>query len=152
MPCRGLYLALTPDQEPRLLACLSDDEVIALVQEIEEEWDEEHLCQTDKAWDAIHRVLGDDERVVLGGKSLYEGDEYIVTYLTASDVAQLAPQLQPIPEEWFRERYFALKASDYADFVSEEDFGYSWEYFQCIRKFFQQSAQQNRPIIFTVDQ
>ena len=171
MACRGVYFALTPEQEKRLLACRSDQELTDLViEEIETQWDEEHLCETDKAWDAIHRVLGDGslkpkrktslERVVLGGKSLYKGNDYIITYLSAAEVAELARELQPITESWFRDRYFALKKktffpigrSDYADFVSEEDFQYTWEYFQLIRDFFQKTAAEHRSIIFTVDQ
>ena len=171
MPCRGVYFALTPAQEQRLLACRCDDDLINLIyEEIEVEWDEEHLCQTDKAWDGIHRVLGDGtlspkgkislERVVLGGKSLHKGDDYIISYLTAAQVAELAPQLLAVTEPWFRERYFALAKktffsigrSDYADFVSEEDFEYCWAYFESIRDFFQTAAQENRPIVFTVSQ
>ena len=57
MPCRGVFFALTHVQEHRLLACRCDDDLINLIyEEIEVEWDEEHLCETDKAWDGIHRV------------------------------------------------------------------------------------------------
>jgi hypothetical protein len=170
MACRGVYFALNPDEEQRLLSCSSDDEVRAAIEQIEESWDAEHLQETDKAWDAMHRCLGNGTlkpqsktslaRVVLGGKRLYSDDDYIVSYLTAPEVRELARELLPISEQWFRERYFALKKkrifffgdSDYAPFVSEEDFGYTWAYFDDVRTFFQKAAAENRPIIFTVDQ
>jgi hypothetical protein len=100
------------------------------------------------------------ERVVLGGKSLHKGDDYIISYLTAAEVVDLAPQLLTVTEPRFRERYFSLLKktffpigrSGYAEFVSEEDFGYCWAYFESIRHFFQKAAQENRAIVFTVDQ
>src|SRR3954462_1331162 len=98
MACRGVFFALTPDEEGRLLASSTDDEVMALIDEIEEKWDAEHLQETDKAWDAMHRCLGDGsmkpknktslERLVLGGKHFHSGDEYIVSYLMASEVRE----------------------------------------------------------------
>jgi hypothetical protein len=43
MACRGVYFALTPEQEQRLLACRTDRELTdVVVEEIEEEWDDEY--------------------------------------------------------------------------------------------------------------
>jgi hypothetical protein len=169
--CRGVYFALSSEQEQRLLAARSDDDLMTVVESIEEQWDEEHVCETDKAWDGIDRVLGDRslsqkgkismERVILGGKSLHKGEDYVMRYLTAAEVTDLAPQLLTVTEPSFRECYFALAkktfftivpSDSYAEFVSEEDFGYCWAYFESIRDFFQKAAQENRAIVFTVDQ
>ena len=60
--CRGVYFALTQDEEQRLLQCGDDDSVLSLIQEdIEARWDADHLLELDKAWDAIHRCLTDGE-------------------------------------------------------------------------------------------
>ena len=59
MSCLGLYLALSPEQEKRILGIRSDGELIEVIHEIEEEWDEEHLEEVGKSWEAIHRTLGD---------------------------------------------------------------------------------------------
>ncbi|WP_339613695.1 DUF1877 family protein [uncultured Rubinisphaera sp.] len=56
MACRGVHFALTEEQRSQLLAIVeSQGDVIGFIQEdIEELWDTEWLCETDKAWDAIH--------------------------------------------------------------------------------------------------
>lgn len=170
MACRGVYFALSADEEQQLLACSSDDCVIEAVQSIEEKWDAGRLVEVDKSWEAIHRCLGDGSlsskqssslaRVVLGGKSLYAGADYIVRHLGAAEVCQLAAEIKPVSQEWFRERYFALGkkrfglyfASNYGEFVSHEDFEYSWNYFEAVREFFQNACREGRAVVFTVDQ
>ena len=55
MACRGVHFALTDDDRAKLLIATRDDDVLSVVQkEIEERWDTDWLCETDKAWDAIH--------------------------------------------------------------------------------------------------
>jgi len=56
--CRGVHFAITESDAARLLGAPDDTRVLEIIQdEIEEQWDEEWLYQTDKAWDAIHRCL-----------------------------------------------------------------------------------------------
>jgi hypothetical protein len=65
MACRGVFFALTSAQKEHLLALDSDGKRLEYIQEgIEVPWDETHLMQTDKAWDAIHRCLTDGTLVV----------------------------------------------------------------------------------------
>lgn len=82
MGCRGVFFALDECNRKKLLSASCDDEVLSIVtEEIEEQWDQEWLCETDKAWDAIHRCLSDGTlniaiktplaKCVLGGKHLY---------------------------------------------------------------------------------
>nr|BFE74307.1 hypothetical protein GCM10020092_076080 [Actinoplanes digitatis] len=56
-----MFFALTAEQEAALVATRDDDEVRAFVEEVEMgDWDGEPLdCETDKAWDAMHRCLSD---------------------------------------------------------------------------------------------
>jgi hypothetical protein len=60
---QGVYFAVTADQERLLLAAGDEgdtDTVGELLEDIEENWDEADLSvDTDKAWDAMHRCLGD---------------------------------------------------------------------------------------------
>lgn len=52
MGCRGVHFAITDEQAQRLLAAEdqdSDDAVLAIIEEIEEAWDEEFTAETDKA-------------------------------------------------------------------------------------------------------
>jgi hypothetical protein len=56
----GVHFAITDEQRAKLEACKTDDERKIVVQEeIEEDWDEANAMETDKAWDAIHRCLGE---------------------------------------------------------------------------------------------
>ncbi|MEO0477290.1 MAG: DUF1877 family protein, partial [Planctomycetota bacterium] len=110
MPCRGVYFALTDEQENQLLSLVGNDEaVINYIQmEIEEQWDRDWLCETDKAWDAIHRCLTDGRltyesttplhKVVLGGQYLYQGDGYIASFVPVSDLVVIASELVGITE------------------------------------------------------
>jgi hypothetical protein len=143
---------------------------MCVVGEIEERWDEQWLVETDKAWDAIHRCLGNGklqskganslECVVLGGRQLHKSSDYIVSFLTADQVRDSYSAISPLTEEWFREKYEALgrkrfgifSSSDYAGPISEDDFQCTWSYFNDVRQFFSRAASANRSTIFTVDQ
>ena len=59
MSCLGLHLALTAAQRQSLEALSHPQERIDYIEELTEPWDEEFLQPTEKAWDAIHRCLGE---------------------------------------------------------------------------------------------
>ena len=107
MACRGVLFAITKEQADKLRDASGHDEVVLSIvqEEIEGAWDEEHLCETDKAWDAIHRCLGDgtlrsgDDPLslcILGGQQLHHGDDYIVSLVTPDQVSEVAKGLLPI--------------------------------------------------------
>lgn len=163
MACRGVFFALTDDEAARLLAAPSDETLVEIIQEeIEERWDEEWLQETDKAWDAMHRCLTDGSlsiasisplhRCVLGGRQLYDGDDYIVSFLTPPEVEEVAAALRPIDRAWMRERYARIDPTDYDEPLSEEDFEYTWEWFQGVQAFYRKAATGRRAVIFSVDQ
>ncbi len=162
MACRGVHFALTADQAERLLTLSDDDEVLTYIQEeLEEQWDNDWLQETDKAWDAIHRCLtmgttATASRVlakcVLGGRQLYSGGDYIVSFLSPADVEALAAGLQPLDETWIRETYRKLDPEDYGVGLSQDDEDYTVAYFIELKEFFSKSAAQRRAVVFTVDQ
>lgn len=164
MGCRGVHFALTEDERAKLLATVeSDGNVVGLVQEeIEERWDTDWLCETDKAWDAIHRCLTDgtlseDDTTplhwcVLGGSQMYVGDDYIVSFVDVPDVKAVTEAICPITEAEFRQRYDSIDDKDYGVPLSDEDFCYTWEYFSALRELFAKAAMANRSMLFSVDQ
>ncbi len=170
MACRGVYFALNGKDVQNLLNANGDEEVMEVVQEdIEERWDENWLQETDKAWDAMHRCLNDGtlecsessilEKCVLGGKQLYQGDDYIVSFLTSDEVDEVSKALEPIQQDWFRKKYFGLKKKflwfDFTEYeapIGEDDFQYTWTYFEDTCVFFKRASEANRAIVFTVDQ
>lgn len=163
MGCLGVHFALTPDEEKRLRAAKGDASVMAIVEEIESRWEKDHLAQSDKAWDAMHRCFSDGTLnpaggspplpwAVLGGTWLHEGDDYIACLLSPGQVQEISKSMTPLTEVWLRERYFKLDADDYGMDLSEEDFQYTWEYVQCVRSFFEKAARDGRASLFTADQ
>jgi hypothetical protein len=165
MACRGVHFAITEETSQHLKRAVGDDEqVLRIVQdEIEEAWDEEHLCQSDKAWDAIHRCLTNGtlnidqdshplSLCILGGEQLHKGDSYIVSMVSPGEVKQVAAALQPLKKDWFRTRYFAIDPKDYGPNFDEQDFEYTWDYFEGVRDFYQKAAVEGRWVIFSVDQ
>ena len=166
MACRGVLFALTDEQSDRLLAAaeVGDDAVEELIEEIDNAWDEAYQVEVQKFWDAIHRCLSDGttcfdggtfplNRVILGGRQLYRGDDYIVASVTKNEVPYVASALPAVSESWFREQYFALSTTDFPQiYVNEEWFGYTWECFKEIRAFYRRSAKENRAVVFTADQ
>jgi len=163
MGCRGVHFAIDDSTAARLLQAGSDEERMYVVQEIEERWDEEYLYQTDKAWDAIHRCLTDGKlsfaggsyplnRCILGGRSLYEGDDYILVLISPEEVRHLSESLPMIDRSEFHRRYFQIDPKDYGLPLSEEDFEYTWDWFDGLAAFFQMASAKGRAVIFTVDQ
>ena len=170
MPCRGVYFALTEDDVKKLMAADGHAAVKEIIQEhIEERWDENWLQETDKAWDAMHRCLTDGtlvckgktvlEKCVLGGKQLHQGSEYIISFLTPVEVNEVSETLKPIEQAWFREKYFGLRKrflwfdlTEYDGPIDEDDFEYTWSYFEQTRKLFEKASRAGRAVIFTVDQ
>jgi hypothetical protein len=121
------------------------------------------LCQSDKAWDAIHRCLTNGtlnidqdshplSLCILGGEQLHKGDSYIVSMVSPGEVKQVAAALQPLKKDWFRTRYFAIDPKDYGPNFDEQDFEYTWDYFEGVRDFYQKAAVEGRWVIFSVDQ
>jgi hypothetical protein len=163
MGALGVHFALADDDARRLLAAPDAEAVLAVVQEIEEQWDEAWLVQDDKAWDAMHRSLSNgtlysDEgeyplnRTVLGGKHLYDGADYVVSYVPPNEVKDVAAALAPITEADFRKRYDAIDPDDYDGSHGQEDFDFTWGAFVDVRALFKKAADAGRSVVFTVDQ
>ena len=170
MACRGVFFALTKEEEAKLLAAPSSDAVVEIItEEIEERWDRNWLVEMDKSWDAVHRCLGDGSlrtsqpsltaKAVLGGRQLSSRADWIISYLTADEVKQVADAVVGIDEPEFRRRYCRLKKkflwfdrTEYDGPIGEEDFQYSWSNFEEMRLFFSKVAVAQRAIVFSVDQ
>jgi hypothetical protein len=165
MACRGVHFALTDEQERKLLACGDDDDaVVELVQEdIEATWDRPWLCETDRAWDAIHRCLTDGKlelrngtpplnRVIFGGQQMCASGEYYVCYVPRSEVASVAAALVAVTREQFDAAYDGLVDTDYPGPHCHEDREYTWTHLENLKAFWARAGSAERPVIFTVDQ
>jgi Domain of unknown function (DUF1877) len=166
MSCLGVHFALSDGDVAALLAASSDEKRLNLVKEIEDRYFQEpatHLAQSDKSWDAMHRTCSDGlltydggvyplNHVVLGGRILYGQDDYIMSLKLPHQVKDVAAAVTPISEDQFRQRYFAINAKDYDAELGEQDFEYTWQWFQDVRALFQRAAAENLHVLFTADQ
>jgi len=163
MGCLGVHFALTVEQFKQLTSAWTWKTRRKIIEEIEQQWDRQFLAQSDKAWDAMHRCLSDGTlkpaggrdplpKAVLGGKNLQVGSNYIASLVTPAEVLEVANALNDISEDWLRERYAALDSSDYAGPWNEDDFEYTWSYFEGVRELFRRAADDGRAVLFTADQ
>ena len=165
MACRGVHFAITDEDLRDLRHTGSDDALIKVLhEEIEERWEKDQgfVCETDKAWDAIHRCLTDGRfeftngieplrLCILGGEQLHSGDDYIVALVTHDKLRALADELAKITPDFIGDRYSALP-SDYDMEKSQEDCQYTWDWFSELPAFFERAEKAGRHVIFTVDQ
>jgi uncharacterized protein DUF1877 len=162
----GVHFSLDERIVNRLRSYKRESARLNYVQEkLEEDFWEEHPewgCETDKAWDAIHRTLTDGDldwsngqyplnHIILGGELLYAKPDYIMSLKTAQQVQDAAIALKGITKKQFRERYFNIVPEQYGFPVNDQNFDYAWTWFERLREFWYQVAKDNRYILFTAD-
>jgi hypothetical protein len=169
MGCRGVHFAILPTIGDRLKQAKSNEDVLKIAQEeIEGAWDKDWLCQTDKAWDAIHRCLTDGglsiqpepyplALCILGGRQLYEPESeyrrgYFISLVEAEEVPKVSAAIGAIGRDDMRRRYFALDPDQYDGPMGDQDWEYTWEYFADLQRFFAKAAHAGRAVLFCVDQ
>jgi len=167
MPRRGTFYAVTPAEAERLLGLAGDDQAVARealdLYSIERQ--RSHcIAAVDKAWDVIHRCLTDGTLrglgkgttplawCVLGGKSLYAGNDFIVCYVTPEQVSQVSQALDEIVGAWFAQKYWSLQNSGYNGTINNEELEYTWDYFTSARNLYTRAAANNYAVIFLTDQ
>ncbi|MBA4150068.1 MAG: YfbM family protein [Verrucomicrobia bacterium] len=167
MSCLGVHFALTEKEAAHLRSLTDEQARLEHVQEvIEPAYFEQHpdfKAESDKSWDAMHRALADGEiswdggeyplnHTVLAGELLYTASDYIVSLKTPQQVRDIAAALLAITETGFRQRYFGIDPDSYGLPLSEEDFGYTWEWFQGVRDLYTRAGKEGRFVLFTADQ
>ena len=119
--------------------------------------------ETDKAWNAIHRCLTDGSLLyvsgeyplnhcICGGRQLFRSRDYTIAYVSTLQAKDVACALVKITKTWMRKRYDHLDPDEYDEVeIGDEDFGYTWENFLDVRRFYKKAADSDRAVIFTVD-
>jgi hypothetical protein len=167
MGCLGVHFALTEKETAHLRSLKKEQARLGYVTDvIEEAYFNDHAdlkAESDKAWDAMHRVLADGKltwdggeyplnHAVLAGELLYTDSDYIMSLKTPQQVREIAAALAEITEKEFRRRYFAIDTQSYCEPLSEEDLGYTWHSFQAVRDLYARAAIKGRFVLFTADQ
>jgi hypothetical protein len=167
MSCLGVHFALTEEDVAALRAILDERERLSFLQEdIEERYLKKpanYAAESDKAWDAMDRALSDGKltwdggtyplnHAVLVGEFLYTDSDYIMTLKSPAQVRDIANGLRPMTEAQFRARYHAIDRESYGSELTDEDFEYTWQWFQRVRELYELAANEGRFVLFTADQ
>lgn len=167
MSCLGVHFTLT-DKEAKHLRSLDDEQDrLEYLQEVLEDHylnqEKQFAAESDKSWDAMHRTLSDGEmswdggdyplnHTVLAGELLYTESDYIMSLKMPQQVQDIATALLRITESDFKRRYYSINPKSYGFLLSDEDFLYTWNWFQEVRDLYIRAAQVGRYVLFTADQ
>jgi hypothetical protein len=161
----GAAFALSAQQAEELLALSHDRSRDEWLQDLEEAVDDADWFQYDKAWDELHRCLGDGKLVmqegpalayaVFGSQPLMEDEESatFVGYLPAADVPTVAASLREVDRDWLRERFDGLGSTEYAEYagpLDDELFEHVWETLEGLREFYAYLVGRQAAMVFTV--
>lgn len=166
MSCLGVHFSLSAEEVDRLRAAPEAQRVDYVSETIETDYFANHMdcvAQSDKAWDGMHRALSDGQlswdggkyplnHVVLGGERLYTGDDYIIVLKTPEQVRDVAGVIGTIDEAEFRRRHSSIDPESYQYSADDDDFDYTWHWFQEVRELWVRAASEGRYILFTADQ
>lgn len=159
----GAAFALSAEQAAELLALGDDESRDEWLQDLEEEVDDAGWFQYDKAWDELHRCLGDGQlliqdgppraHAVFGSQPLMEDEDTAVFagYLPAAEVPTVAASLRQVEKSWLRERFDALSRTDYHGApVDDDGFEYVWDCLEGLREFYACLVDREAAMVFTV--
>jgi hypothetical protein len=162
----GVAFALTAEESEKLLALNDDESRDEWLQNREEDVEDAEWFQYDKAWDELHRCLGDGELVIQDGPPLAHAvfgsqplmqDEDSATfagYLPAADVASVAASLGEVDKGWLRERFDALRRTDYAAYggpLDDDLFEHVWACLESLRQFYTHLVDRQAALVFSVN-
>jgi hypothetical protein len=159
----GYYIALSRDHAKRVFANKDDATLPPLIAEFKSDKAlkaNSQILEVKRTWDAIHRCLtegtldveaGDFPRnhVVLGGKKLHNGDDYVAVVVRPDMVTFIAEALHEIKEPDFRKCFFALADKGYDQPINEKEYSFIWHTIQEIRAFFEYCDEERFAVLFT---
>lgn len=167
MSCVGVLFSIDEEIVQKIKAFSSYTERLQYLQEEVEEvyFDEfpDRVAELDKSWDALHRSLTDGKleysngafplnHVILGGEILYGESDYIMTLKNPEQVKVIADAIEKLDESTLRNRYFKINSNDYGFPLTEEDFEYTWTWFQGSKEFWKLASMEKKYVLFTADQ
>jgi hypothetical protein len=162
----GVAFGLTAEQTEELLRLPDDDAREEWLHDLEEEVDDAEWFQYDKAWDELHRCLGDGGLVVqdgpprahavFGSQPLIEDADTatFVGFLPAAEVPAVADALRRVDESWLRQRFDDLGRTDYATYggpLDDELFEYVWTCLESLREFYGHLVDRRASMVFSVE-
>jgi hypothetical protein len=160
---KGYHIALGREHAKRAFAIRDDDSLRQFLDELRSspEMNESgRVLETGALWDPIHRCLTEGEldpaggefplnHVVLGGKQLHSGSDYVAALVRPDMTRFIADALAELDEDDLRKKFFALAASSYPQPLDEKRFMELWLALQNLTIFFAAAAENLEAVIFT---
>lgn len=162
----GVLFAIDEQTVKKLKAFGADEDRLDFLQEEIEatimESEPGNFAELEKSWDALHRSLTGGQlewnrgqfplsHAILGGESIYGRDNYIMALKTPEQVHEISRAVQNLSKEQLRAAYGKINKREYEEF-SEDDFEYTWGWFEDSLAFWKNAAEQKKFVLFTADQ
>jgi len=159
----GFQIALSRDYAKRVFANKDDASLPPLITELLGDKTLKsggQILELKKTWDAIHRCLTDGtldpeagdfplNHVILGGKQLHKGDDYVAAVVRPDMVTFIATGLHDLKEPDFRKCFFALGEKGYDQPINEKEYSFIWHMIHEIRAFFEFCDEERYAVLFT---
>ena len=128
-----------------------DEELVEYIQEnIEEEWDAMHRCFAEGRLE-LSGGTSPLNSIIFGGEILNSESDYYVSLKNNTLVKEIAKDISLVSREKLRSLYNEI-TNDYQGELTDEDFEYTWDWFEDVKNFYIKVVQSKRDVIFTVDQ
>jgi hypothetical protein len=158
----GYHIALSREHAKRVFGSKDDPSLRSLIEELKNDKSlkaNSQVLDCKRYWDAIHRCLTEGtldpeggefplNHVILGGKKLHQGDDYIAVVVRPDMVTFIAEELHSLKEPDFRQRFFALEGKDYDQPINEKEYSYVWHMVQEVRTFFEYCDEERFALLF----
>ena len=159
----GHHIALSREHAKRVFANKDDASLPPLIAELLGDKSlkaNSQILDVKRAWDATHRCFTEGaldpeggefplNHVILGGKKLHNGDDYVAVVVRPDMVTFIAEALRDVKEPDFRKAFFALGEKGYDQPINEKEYSYIWHMVQEIRAFFEFCDEERFAVLFT---
>ncbi len=161
----GSYIVLTREDAKELFAQQDDAAVRQLAERLRrspKHRENELVLDCGKSWDPIHRALTDGtldrdtgdfplDHCVLGGRRMYQGDDFEVILVRPDIVAHVAQALHDLKRAEFAGKYMALDPQLYGKQPTETEADETWSMLKLIRQLFEDASNEHAAVLFTVE-
>lgn len=159
----GHHIALSREHAKRVFANKDDASLPPLIAELLGDKTlkaNSQILDVKRTWDAIHRCLTEGtldpeagefplNHVILGGKKLHNGDDYIAVVVRPDMVTFIAEGLREVKEPDFRKAFFGLGEKGYDQAINEKEYSFIWHMVHEIRAFFEYCDEERFAVLFT---
>jgi hypothetical protein len=159
----GYHIALSREHAKRVFANKDDATLPPLIEELKNDKvlkANAQILDCKRTWDPIHRCLTEGtldpeagefprNHVILGGKKLHNGDDYIAVVIRPDMVPFIAEALHDLKEPEFRKCFFALADKGYDQPINEKEYSYVWHMVQELRGFYEFCDAERFAVLFS---